>query len=56
MNNPQQDSDTYNCTLTGSVIDHNGEEVPITEDMIQQACEELEDTGLGKPDAGSKQH
>ncbi|MBF8781170.1 PA1571 family protein [Pseudomonas fulva] len=26
----------------GSIIDHQGREVPITEQMIQQACQDLE--------------
>ncbi|MBY8936113.1 MULTISPECIES: PA1571 family protein [Pseudomonas] len=29
-------------TLGCSIIDKDGREVPITEDMIQQACSELE--------------
>ncbi|EJN30047.1 PA1571 family protein [Pseudomonas sp. GM80] len=35
-------------TLGCSIIDEQGREVPITEDMIQQACSEL-DKRLVKP-------
>ena len=45
--NPNQDSQTRDCTLTGALIDEQGREVPITADMIQQACDELKDTCIG---------
>ena len=35
--NPQQ-------PVGGSIIDAQGREVPITEDMIQRACQELDTT------------
>ena len=35
--NPQQ-------PVGGSIIDAHGREVPITEDMIQRACQELDKT------------
>lgn len=33
----------------GAVIDAQGREIPITEGMIQQACEKLEKACIGKP-------
>ncbi|MEN0108169.1 MAG: PA1571 family protein [Pseudomonas sp.] len=33
----------------GAVIDAQGREIPITEGMIQQACEALEKTRQAKP-------
>jgi hypothetical protein len=48
--NSHQDSETRDCTLTGALIDATGQEIPITDDMIQQACEQLEDISLGKDD------
>ena len=56
MTNPQQDSDTRDCTLSGALVDQDGNEVPITEDMIQGACEELEPTSLGKADSDATSH
>ncbi|TBU86201.1 PA1571 family protein [Phytopseudomonas dryadis] len=35
--------------LNGAVIDPDGREIPITEHMIQDACDKL-DKGLGKPE------
>ncbi|MFT0519312.1 PA1571 family protein [Pseudomonas faucium] len=32
----------------GSIIDANGHEVPITEQMIQQACKKLEESRVEK--------
>ncbi|MGE6792880.1 hypothetical protein SAMN05216206_2123 [Pseudomonas guineae] len=43
MQSSQQNSPKTTPTpLGGSVIDETGREVPITEDMIQQACNALE--------------
>ncbi len=33
----------------GAVIDAQGREIPITEGMIQQACEQLEKARMEKP-------
>lgn len=34
----------------GAVIDAQGREIPITEGMVQQACEKLEEAALGEPE------
>ncbi|AGZ34359.1 MULTISPECIES: PA1571 family protein [Pseudomonas] len=34
--------------VCGSIIDAQGREVPITEQMIQQACKDLEDSRVEK--------
>lgn len=34
--------------VCGSIIDAQGREVPITEQMIQQACKDLEDSRVKK--------
>ncbi|MGE7992789.1 PA1571 family protein [Pseudomonas sp. NPDC089554] len=36
----------------GSVIDAQGKEVPITEQMIQQACQELEESRVKRVSKG----
>ena len=36
----------------GSIIDAQGREVPITEQMIQKACEKLEQSRVGKARKG----
>ena len=41
QNTPQQ-------KVCGSIIDAQGREVPITEQMIQQACKDLEDSRVKK--------
>lgn len=33
----------------GSIIDAQGREIPITEDMIQRACRELENSCVQRP-------
>ncbi len=33
----------------GAVIDAQGREIPITEGMVQQACEKMEEIALGEP-------
>ncbi len=33
-----------------AILDENGEEIPITEDMIQEACEKLDKNWVLKPD------
>lgn len=33
----------------GSIIDAQGREIPITEDMIQRACRELENACVQRP-------
>ncbi|WPC06983.1 PA1571 family protein [Pseudomonas sp. MBLB4123] len=48
MNSPKQTSDQQVKTVEpqqpvgGAIIDAEGHEVPITENMIQTACDELE--------------
>lgn len=43
MHSPQQNSQkTTTMPVGGFVIDAQGREIPITEDMIQQACNALE--------------
>jgi hypothetical protein len=34
----------------GALIDAQGREIPITEGMVQQACEQLEEAALGEPE------
>lgn len=36
----------------GAVIDENGHEVPITRDMIRQACHALENAPIATPSEG----
>ncbi|MBA6116459.1 hypothetical protein JET76_01805 [Pseudomonas putida] len=38
--------------VCGSIIDAQGREVPITEQMIQQACKALEDSRVAKVHKG----
>ncbi|HDS1820182.1 TPA: hypothetical protein QEM96_004890 [Pseudomonas putida] len=38
--------------VCGSIIDAQGREVPITEQMIQKACKELEESRVGKARKG----
>lgn len=38
--------------VTGAIIDARGREVPITEQMIQQACKELEASRVKKVQKG----
>ncbi|MGE8468491.1 hypothetical protein D3C81_1422520 [compost metagenome] len=45
QNNPQPQA----C---GSIIDAQGREVPITEQMIQKACKELEESRVAKARKG----
>ncbi|MFB4392929.1 MULTISPECIES: PA1571 family protein [unclassified Pseudomonas] len=45
--NPAQAQKPY-----GSVIDAQGKEVPITEQMIQQACKELENSQVKRVGKG----
>ncbi|MBM7062152.1 hypothetical protein JQX08_15690 [Pseudomonas sp. UL073] len=33
----------------GAIIDASGREIPITEQMIQQACREMDKTCMGAP-------
>ncbi|MFF5866787.1 PA1571 family protein [Pseudomonas sp. NPDC012596] len=42
---PQNNSQSKPC---GSIIDAQGHEVPITEQMIQQACKDLEESRVRK--------
>lgn len=45
MHSPQQNSQkNVQMPIGGFVIDAQGREIPITEDMIQQACQALEKT------------
>ncbi|MCY1337119.1 hypothetical protein D9M68_201260 [compost metagenome] len=36
----------------GAIIDDQGREIPITEQMIQQACREMDKTCMGSPKKG----
>lgn len=38
-----------------AILDENGEEIPITEDMIQEACEKLDKNWVLKPGTGDDQ-
>ncbi|MDF0732462.1 hypothetical protein P0Y43_17280 [Pseudomonas entomophila] len=38
--------------VCGSIIDGKGREIPITEQMIQQACEDLEKSRAERPRKG----
>lgn len=51
QNNPEK---TTPAPLGGFVIDAQGREVPITEDMIQQACNALEKAQQQKITASTK--
>jgi hypothetical protein len=59
MNSPKQSSEHPNDQaeaqqpVGGAIIDAEGHEVPITEGMIQQACEEL-DKEFVVPDSPAK--
>jgi len=41
---PPQQRPTQPVPVCGSIIDAQGREIPITEQMIQQACRELENS------------
>lgn len=42
--NTQQPRPVHPTPVCGSIIDAQGREIPITEQMIQQACRELENS------------
>ncbi|HEK1692278.1 MULTISPECIES: PA1571 family protein [Pseudomonas] len=44
----QKPQNTPQPKVCGSIIDAQGREVPITEQMIQQACKDLEDSRVKK--------